>query len=62
MCEKGEKCRVHDTIMHKSDNQGRLKPLVSGLEWHILFFIDWLSNSFAITKYPALCASGGISK
>jgi hypothetical protein len=52
----------YHAIMHKSDNQGRSKPMVSGLKRFKLFFIDQFAYSIVIMKSPAVCVSGGISR
>ena len=48
--------------MHKSDNQGRSKPLVSGFERSNMFIVNEFSNSIVITKSLAVSASGDISR
>jgi hypothetical protein len=52
----------YHAIMHKSDNQGRSKPLVSGFKPFQPFFIDQFPGSIVIMKSPVVCVSGGTSR
>ena len=52
----------YHAIMHKSDNQGRSKPLVSSFKQLSLFSIDESTTSTVTMKSPAACVSGGISR
>jgi len=52
----------YHAIMQKTDNQGRSKPLVSDSKSSKWSLADQFSNSTAITKSPAACDSGGISR